>query len=68
MSSEPSQPHRREPIQGTSAHLLAGIGAALGFGLVTWWQSREVGLTVLMAALAFLVGFAASYWSRRGRR
>ncbi|MGI8483817.1 MAG: hypothetical protein ACR2OU_06100 [Thermomicrobiales bacterium] len=68
MNSEtPEQPHK-EPFQGMTAHLIAGLGAALGFGLVTWWRSGEIGLTLLMAALAFIVGLVASRWSRANRR
>ena len=68
MNSEtPEQPHN-EPFQGTTSHLIAGLGAALGFGLVTWWRSGEIILTLLMAVLAFIVGFVASRWSRANRR
>lgn len=68
MNSEPPDQPRKEPIQGMTAHLIAGLGAALGFGLVTWWRSGAIGLTLLMAALAFLIAFAASRWSRANRR
>ena len=66
MSQKPNGTSER--FQGVSGQIIAGIGAALGFGLVTWWQTHDVGPTLIMAVLAFLVGFAASYWSRRGRR
>ena len=66
MSQKPNGTSER--FQGVSGQIIAGIDAALGFGLVTWWQTHDVGPTLIMAALAFLVGFAASYWSRRGRR
>lgn len=68
MNSEPPEHPRREPIQGMTTHLIAGLGAALGFGLVTYWRSGEIGLTLIMALLAFIVGFLASRWSRANRR
>ncbi len=71
MNNEPSQsrqPPREEPIQGAAAQIVAGIGAAAGFGLVTWWQSGEVGLTVIMAIAAFIVAFGVSRISQSRRR
>ncbi len=59
-SRPPSPPARREPIQGLSSQIIAGFGAAAGFGLVTWWQSGAVGATIIMAIAAFVVAFAIS--------
>lgn len=56
----PSPSARRKTIQGLSSQIIAGFGAAAGFGLVTWWQSGIAGATIIMAIEAFIVAFAVS--------